>query len=470
MNRNNTRITRRTFLGRSSLTAAGLSGAFFTAKGCSAPGTTSPAASGQAKQYESVSRCTKEKIYNPLWDKSRTHLPERFYEDEDIILASNFECGNGYNFYKLGVNHYFFEVEPEPGEHSFSNKGYYFCTAVLNKLDEPTTVTIEVKGGREIFADGSPEAQVNKHVILKRGNAWSHIPEHKILPPVNNQTMVFELDLPANTDIEPIMYISNFHWYPYTEMTEYLRHCAGNNSDLDLLSIGKSHQGRDIWAVEIGLEDQDAPTIVCAQSPQPSEMGHWACQAIMDFLISDDPIAREVLSKQRVCLVPNTNPDGTVMGYSVSDTQGNFPYLQADRAVLGQPDASGEVVALWNYLRSKSPWLFIEWHSNNWSSNLRKTHVLLRYDRNLISSPAIGRLWENFENRLDQMPDNVEESRTTYGTVFSTTMGFFAATQLNTIPIMIKLHDKYPFDHSMKHVLKCFFAAIDAYDEFTQPD
>ena len=408
----------------------------------------------------------KGKIYNPIWDKSRCTLDGRSYEDDKIILASNFECGNGYNFRKVGSERYYLEVEPEPGEHSFSNQGYYFCVAVLNKLDSRRSVTIEIKGGREIFADGGPDDQVNKHVIIKRGETWSHLPEENILPPIDKQTMAFELEIPAKSEADPVVYIGNFHWYPYSEMTEYLKNLADRHPEISLLSIGKSAQGRDVWAVELGLKKQNAPTIVCAQTPQPSEMGHWACRAILDFLVSGGVQAKGVLSKHRLCLVPHTNPDGTVMGYCVSDAKSHFPYFEADRAVQGRDDAPVEVVDLWNYLQGKKPWLFIEWHSNNWMCRARQTHVLLRYDKCLVSDPGVQHLWANFEDRLIAMPDFVLEGEpTNYQAGWITSIGFFTATKLNAISIMIKLHDKYQLERTMGHVQRCLLEAAGAYEE-----
>jgi hypothetical protein len=79
-----------------------------------------------------------DQIYNPIWDQARCHLPDRTYEDEGLVFASNFECGNGRRFRKLAEGRYTFDLEPEPGNHVYSGRGYYFCFALLNKLDQRT--------------------------------------------------------------------------------------------------------------------------------------------------------------------------------------------------------------------------------------------------------------------------------------------------------------------------------------------
>ena len=65
-------------------------------------------------------------------------------------------------------------------------------------------------------------------------------------------------------------------------MAAYLADLAATRPEVRVRSIGKSAQGRDIWVVELGKPEPTAPTIVCAQTPQPSEMGHHACRAILD--------------------------------------------------------------------------------------------------------------------------------------------------------------------------------------------
>jgi len=314
--------------------------------------------------------------YEAVCDPARRELPGRTYEDDDVRLASNFECGNGYRFRRQGPGRYAMQCEPEPGSHIFSGKGYYFCVAVGNQHDKPQRVTLELASPNQ-----EDYAWRTQHVIVKRGGQWSHLPAEQILTPVDEQTIVFELDLPGRAEPEPLLFVSNYHWHAYTEMTDYLQGLASSRPDVRLTRIGTSAQGRDLWAVEVGPEADDAPTIGCAQTSQPSEMGHFACRAILDFVLSDDPKAAEIRTRHRVGLVPHTNPDGTVLGYGVSDALGRFPYFEADKAIAGDPEATVEVEALWRYLQDKRPWLFIEWHSNHWA--YRPGHMLLRYDWNL---------------------------------------------------------------------------------------
>ena len=90
--------------------------------------------------------------------------------------------------------------------------------------------------------------------------------------------------------------------------------------------------------IEIGREGPEAPCMVHTQTPQPSEMGSLACRALIDFLTSDAPEAAAIRARFRVCLIPMTNPDGTVHGYGVSDGQGRFSFFEGHLAATGDPN------------------------------------------------------------------------------------------------------------------------------------
>ena len=64
------------------------------------------------------------------------------------------------------------------------------------------------------------------------------------------------------------------------------------------------------------------------------------------------------------------------------------------------------------------------------------------------------------------MADFVPEGEpTNRQTGYTTSIGFFTATKLGAISIMIKLHDKYQLERTMGHVQKCLLEAVGAYEE-----
>ena len=245
-------------------------------------------------------------------------------------------------------------------------------------------------------------------------------------------------------------------------MAAYLSVLADKHSQLTLRSLCKSAQGRDVWAAEIGSRAENASVVVCAATPQANEMGNWACRAVLDFLLGESTQAQEILRRHRVCVVPHPNPDGTALGYIASDALGNFVFFQGARTIGGDPNAPREQVALWDYLRRQNPWLYIEWHSNHW--DWRQGHMLLRYERELLSDERLRAIWREWDRRLDAMPNTAEEGeRTSRTTGYNESLGLGVATQIGGIPAMIKVHDMYPLDQTLDWVVGCFCAATDAF-------
>jgi len=405
--------------------------------------------------------------YRPTWDRTRaTCGGDYVYEDDEILIATDFECGNGQNIRRLDAARYALDLEPEPGRHRFSGKSYYFCFGVRNKRPEARTLVMELRN------HGLPQwYEQTQHVVTRRGDVWGQAPRDAIrgFPPAEDAPddpaahLDLRLDLPSCQDEAPVTFYSNFHWYPYTDLVRDLRDLAANHDAIDLSTLGMSSMGREILCAQVGPRDPDAPHIVMAQTPQPSEMGQWACRAVLEWLVSDDPQARACRARHRVSFLPNTNPDGTAFGYGVSDGLGRFPYFEADRAVDDSPEATPETAAVWRHLKSTRPWLFIEWHSNNWSR--RPGHMLLRYEHDLMTDARRRSMWDAWEEALLQLPETHHGNWTGRDTgLYQCSMGFAAVTRLNAIACMIKHHDKYEMDAILGHAVDCFKAALQVWD------
>jgi hypothetical protein len=273
-------------------------------------------------------------------------------------------------------------------------------------------------------------------------------------------TIDVEIPLPGVGEPDNTLFASNFHWWPYSEMVQYLQ----TLTDARVHEIGRSFQNRPIYAVEIGHDDDDLPCMIHTQTPQPSEMGSLACRAMIDFLCSDVPEAIAIRHCFRLCFIPMTNPDGTVLGYAVSDAQGRFPYFEGHLAASGDPTATPEMVVVWQYLKEHRPWLFWEWHSNNWSR--RPGHMLLRYRPELLADAFLRRIWLDLDKRLLDLPNTHHGNWTSYTEgLYRNSIGFQAVTRLEAISSMIKQHDKYPLEQSRVHAIECLKAAAAALRE-----
>jgi hypothetical protein len=398
-----------------------------------------------------LDRCAPEGLsgYDPGWEQVRSDSTAgRVFDDGSLLLATDFEGGNGADFRRLGPAHYFMRLERDPGTHPFSGKSYYFNVGMRNRETLSRTVRLRL----EAFGWNYFGAQTG-HVVVRRGGRWSHLDPSAIHPADGEaDTADIDVPLPGAGEPDPVLFVSNYHWWPYSEMVRWLHGLPSGRARVR--EIGRSFQGRALYAVELGRTDAGAPAIVQTQTPQPSEMGSLTCKALIDFLCSDHPEAAALLARFRFGFVPMTNPDGTVLGYVVSDAQGRFAFLEGHLAAAGDSSATPETVAVWRYLDELRPWLFWEWHSNNWSR--RSGHMLIRYRHELMADEGRRRLWDRLEERLLELPDTVHENWTSYDEgPYQKSMGFQAVTRLGIISTMIKHHDRFPLEVSQRHAVEC---------------
>lgn len=393
--------------------------------------------------------------WNPSWDQTRAESGENYiYEDEHVLIATDFECASGINFRPDGDG-YAIDLEPEPGDHAYSGMSYYYCFGICNKSPEPRRLPVRLHGNmREKFAADQA------HAVLRRGDAWSHLAPDAVRALPNTEILELHLDLPGADEPDPVLFISNFHWHPYSELKPYLDGIS-SHPDVRISTLGHSVEGRPIYSVEIGSRNPDAPHIVMAQTPQPSEMGTWTSRAVIDYLVSD--AAAQTRAHHRFTLVPATNPDGTVRGLGVSHHLGRFPYFEGRLTAEEGPDVLPEMAAMWHLLKTAKPWLFIEWHSNNW--HRRPGQMLLRFRPHLMDDAKRRQLWEAFDDRLMALPETYHGNWTSHDEgLYQNSLCFQAITRLGAISHMIKHHDKFPLEQSCQHAIMCVKEAVRVWD------
>jgi len=377
------------------------------------------------------------------------------WQDDQVRITSDFECGNGCNIdrHPTEANCYTIDVEPEPGEHRFKGMAYYFCFRVTRLDRALKSLRVWMKGN----ASGA-FSNDQKHVVLRHQGQWAELGPDRVRA-VEDLTDVLEIDLDFDDGPDETYYVSNYHWHPYSELISYLK--GLDHADATVSLLGASAQRRPLYRVDIG--PTDAPTLVMAATPQASEMGAWTCRTIIDWLLSDSPDAIAVRRRHRFVIVPMTNPDGAVQGLGVSHPLGRFPYFEGERTAKND-DPLPEMKAVWQLLCDERPWLFIEWHSNNWDR--RPGHTLLRFRPELSDDPRTRRRWEAFDRRLLQLPDTHHGNWTSHDEgMYQESLCFQAITRLGCISHMIKHHDKYPIRQTARHAVHCVIAAVDAFEE-----
>lgn len=143
--------------------------------------------------------------------------------------------------------------------------------------------------------------------------------------------------------------------------------------------------------------------------------------------------------------------------------RGGSPF-EFNLAAEESEDATPENKALWQYLKRQKPWLFWEWHSNNWFR--RPGHMLLRYRSELLEDAQMQRVWDEIEERLLFLPNTHHANWTSYTKgPYQNSPGFQAITRLGAISCIIKQHDKYSLSQSQDHAISCLKTAASVYQE-----
>ncbi|MEW5978742.1 MAG: M14 family zinc carboxypeptidase [Acidobacteriota bacterium] len=136
--------------------------------------------------------------------------------------------------------------------------------------------------------------------------------------------------------------------------------------DLDILA--KTAEGRSIHAAiltdrSVSNENKEH-VLMTALHTGIERSGATSVFHIMRWLLSKDPLAREILQKQIVICVPVVNPDGYVAG-TFQNTLGMDPYTGWTLEGPRQPDKAPEAVAVQKVMDKFQPEIHADLHGHN---------------------------------------------------------------------------------------------------------
>ncbi|WP_321278983.1 M14-type cytosolic carboxypeptidase [Marinifilum fragile] len=119
------------------------------------------------------------------------------------------------------------------------------------------------------------------------------------------------------------VYYAYFAPYTYEQHLD-LVHNAQMSQECELVSIGKTVEGKDIDMLIVGEPDENKKKIWVIARQHPGEsMAEWFMQGLLGKLLDeDDPVARTLLSKAVFYIVPNMNIDGSIAGNLRVNTKG----------------------------------------------------------------------------------------------------------------------------------------------------
>lgn len=118
---------------------------------------------------------------------------------------------------------------------------------------------------------------------------------------------VLTIDLPA----APLTHVAYFEPYSWDRHQRLLADCVARGAWVRRL--GSSLQGRDIDALSTGTGPR--PVWIIARQHPGETMAEWFVEGLLQRLLDpDDVVARELRTMATFHIVPNMNPDGSVLG------------------------------------------------------------------------------------------------------------------------------------------------------------
>ncbi|XBQ16315.1 MAG: M14-type cytosolic carboxypeptidase [Oceanicaulis sp.] len=127
--------------------------------------------------------------------------------------------------------------------------------------------------------------------------------------------------------------------------------------------IGQTLDGRDMDRLTVGEPGAGKKTIWVIARQHPGEtMAEWAAEGFLERLLDEaDPVARALLDRAVIHVVPNMNPDGSARGHLRTNAKGVNLNREWDKASEAN---SPEVVCVLEEMRKTGVDLFLDMHGD----------------------------------------------------------------------------------------------------------
>lgn len=157
-------------------------------------------------------------------------------------------------------------------------------------------------------------------------------------------------------------------WLAYFAPYSMARHdaliAACQHSDRARLDVmGRTLDGRDMDRLIIGEAGPNKKTLWVTARQHPGEsMAEWAAEGLLERLLDDaDPVARALLERAVIHVVPNMNPDGSFRGHLRTNAKGVNLNREWDKA---SAESSPEVASVLAQMRQTGVDLFLDMHGD----------------------------------------------------------------------------------------------------------
>eukprot|EP00297_Palpitomonas_bilix_P006051 CAMPEP_0113883720 /NCGR_PEP_ID=MMETSP0780_2-20120614/9779_1 /TAXON_ID=652834 /ORGANISM="Palpitomonas bilix" /LENGTH=423 /DNA_ID=CAMNT_0000871101 /DNA_START=74 /DNA_END=1345 /DNA_ORIENTATION=+ /assembly_acc=CAM_ASM_000599 len=238
----------------------------------------------------------------------------------ELLFDCNFECGNYGKVVYISEGEYDVFIRPDT-ENTRHRLWFYF--RVKNACEGQVVLfnVVNFSKTKSLYRDGmSPvvrsESRQKWERIPSKSVFYYRSPRHKM-----NYVMSFLFQFDQADEIYSFAYC---YPYSYSDLQRYLlalemRQMSFFSRDL----LTRTVQGRrldlltihDAEGVQEGRRPKQKKLVVVTARVHPGESpASFICQGLIDFLVSDDPVARVLRREVVFKIIPMLNPDGVFLG------------------------------------------------------------------------------------------------------------------------------------------------------------
>lgn len=229
--------------------------------------------------------------------------------------------------------------------HADFSQWFYF--RLQGARDQPCSLRF-LNAGQATYPDGWRDYRA---VASYDREHWFRVPTH-----YDGQVMTV-----AHTPQRDSVYYAYFEPYSWERHLRLLGR-AEDSPTARVIDLGSTVDGRDLNLVRLGKPSSAKKIWVIARQHPGETMAEWLVEGMLDALLDGaNPVARQVLERADLYIVPNMNPDGSVRGNLRTNAAG----ANLNREWMApSPQTSPEVFAVRNKMHETGCDLFLDIHGD----------------------------------------------------------------------------------------------------------
>ena len=274
-----------------------------------------------------------------------------------LELLTDFECTNAILKERAGPACFHLTTRPDGALNNanFADADYYCAFRLRN----PNPVAVQV----DITIEVSSLPNEGRSLAVRRrpgganpgADSWQPIPRESTDVDTEAGTTRFRVPVLPEESLD----VTTMTWMSASEVYADLSNLGERYPEASIRKIGQTPGGRWIPAVEMfdGVP-REKPLFCIGATNQSHELGTIATLSLVNEVLAGS--LRELTKRFRLVFLPLTNPDGNALGTCMTNAcrqNLQFGYGEDDTAM------PPECAAIWQYLETLNPSLFLEFHS-----------------------------------------------------------------------------------------------------------